>query len=178
MSHIPITRVALFLASLGAIGCSDSVTPTASSPRKLPVDGPSFTVGSGGTVTFLARGTLGAFHLQSKTKDYDIELKSNDNTDVIVRGSLLAAGGYSGWHSHSGPVILAIKTGTLTVYRASDPSCTPQVYPAGTAFFEPQTTPHNVRNEGAVMAEIGVVFFLPVGAAPRIEEDFPPNCPP
>jgi hypothetical protein len=73
-------------------------------------------------------------------------------------------------------VILVIKTGTLTLYDASDPECRPKVYPAGTAFFE-GTTVHNVRNEGSSAVEYGTIFFVPAGGPTRIEADFPPNCP-
>jgi len=166
--------VAVGLGALGAAACADSGTPTSAlAARQLE---PMFTVGSGVTPTIIARGNLGVFHVQSKFEGYGIELKAHDNTDVQVRSAIATPGSYSGWHTHPGPVILVIKTGTLTVYDASDPTCTPKVYTAGTAFFE-GTTPHNVRNEGTVAVEYGTVYFVPAGGPTRIEADFPPNCP-
>jgi len=177
MSRIPIIGVALVLAPLGAIACRDSAPPTSASPDRPLGNAPSLTLGSGVTPTIIARGNLGAFHVQSKFQGYDLELKSHDETDVQVRSAIAAPGSYSGWHTHPGPVILVIKTGALTIYDASDPDCRATVHTAGTAFFE-GTTPHNVRNEGAVAVEYGTVYFVPAGGPTRIEADFPPNCPP
>lgn len=177
MSRIAIIGVALVLASLGTAGCGDSVTPTSASPASTLANGPSFTPSSGVTPTIIARGNIGAFHVQSKFEQYNIELKTHDDTDIQVRSAIASPGSYSGWHTHPGPVILVIKTGTLTIYDASDPSCEPKVYPAGTAFFE-GTTPHNVKNEGAVTVEYGTIYFVPKNGPTRIEADFPPNCPP
>ena len=169
--------VRFLVSALGIAACSDSATPTSASAPPPPRLEPQFTVGSGVTPTVIARGNLGAFHVQSKSKDYDLELKSHDDTDVLMRSAVASPGSYSGWHTHPGPVILVIKTGTLTVYDSSDPSCQPRVYPAGTAFFE-GTAPHNVRNEGTVTVEYGTIFFMPAGGPTRIEADFPANCPP
>lgn len=177
MSRIPIIGVALVLGTLGAVGCRDSVTPPARSSNELLAGGSSYTLGSGVTPTIIARGNLGAFHLQSKFEGYDIELKSHDDTDIQVRSAVALPGSYSGWHTHPGPVLLVVKTGALTVYDANDPACKATVHPAGTAFFE-GTTPHNVRNEGSITVEYGTVFFVPAGGPTRIEADFPPNCAP
>ena len=177
MSRILPVRVMVVLGSLGAAACSDSATPTSTRQSRPLVGRPSFTMGSGVTPTIIARGNIGAFHVQSQFQGYKIELKTHDDTDVQVRSAIASPGSYSGWHTHPGPVILVIRTGTLTVYDASDPNCLPRVYPAGTAFFE-GTTPHNVRNEGTVAVEYGTVFFVPAGGPTRIEADFPQNCPP
>ena len=177
MSRIPTLVVALVVGSLAAAACSDSDTPTSASPAGTIENGPSFTPSSGVTPTIIARGNIGAFHVQSKFEKYNIELKTHDDTDIQVRSAIALPGSYSGWHTHPGPVILVIKTGTLTLYDASDPTCEPKVYPAGTAFFEGTTT-HNVKNEGAVTVEYATIFFVPKNGPTRIEADFPTNCPP
>ena len=177
MSRILIIGVALVLGSLGATACSDSVPPTSASPAGTIANGPSFTPSSGVIPTIIARGNIGAFHVQSKFEKYNVELKTHDDTDIQVRSAIALPGSYSGWHTHPGPVILVIKTGTLTIYDATDPTCKATVHPAGTAFFE-GTTPHNVRNEGAIAVEYGTIYFVPKDGPTRIEADFPPNCPP
>jgi quercetin dioxygenase-like cupin family protein len=169
--------LAALLVSLGALACHDTGNPTAAPPDTPPLGVPSFTLGSGVSPTIIARGNLGTFHVQSMFDEYKIELKSHDDTDVQVRSAIASPGSYSGWHTHPGPVILVVKTGTLTLYDAADPDCKATVHPAGTAFFE-GTTPHNVRNEGAVAVEYATVFFVPKNGPTRIEADFPPNCPP
>ena len=172
---LPITRLTAALAGLGLLACSNSGTPDA--PDQPTALKPSFTAASGVTNTGIARGNIGTFQIQSKFGQYTIELKSHDDTDVEVRSAVLSPGGFSGWHTHPGPVIVAVQSGTVTLYDASDPSCQPRVYPAGTAFVE-GTTVHNLRNEGTVDAAVGDLFFIPAGGLRRIEADAPANCPP
>lgn len=163
------------LISLALIGCNSVKAPSA--PDQSPPERPSFTLGAGTTNAPIARGNLGTLQLQSKFGQYTIELKTHDDTDVEVRTLTFAPGAYTGWHSHPGPVILVLKSGTLTVYDPLVNGCAPVTHTAGSAFIE-GTTPHYVRNEGTVDAETGLVFFLPTGAARRIDETAPANCPP
>src|SRR2546428_13638262 len=88
------------------------------------------------TGTLVGRGNLGTFHIQSKAGDYDAELKSHDNTDIVVVSIVVTPGGNSGWHYHPGPVLVTVKTGTITFYMGDDPSCSAHVPPAGTTLFE------------------------------------------
>lgn len=164
----------LFFGWLCVAACGDSVVPT-TMPQVDRLD-PQFTVGSGVTPTIIARGNLGRFHVHSRADDYGLELKSHDDTDIQVRSAIASPGSYSGWHTHRGPVILVIKTGALTVYDSTDPTCAPRTYGPGTAFFE-GTAPHNVRKEGAIAVEYATVYFTSAGGPTRIEADFPVNCP-
>ncbi len=82
-----------------------------------------------------------------------------------------------GWHSHPGPSIVVVKSGTLTLYHGDDPSCTPQPVPAGTGFVDDGGDVHVVRNEGAVDAVVYVTSLVPKGAGRRIDEPSPGNCP-
>jgi quercetin dioxygenase-like cupin family protein len=47
--------------------------------------------------------------------------------DVYVVTNTVLPGGNSGWHTHAGPSIVAVKSGTATVYDGDDPSCTPMI---------------------------------------------------
>jgi len=109
-------------------------------------------------------------------KAYDVELKSHDDTDIAVANIAIAAGGTSGWHKHPGPVLVVVKTGTLTFYYGDDPTCSPTVRPAGTSFVEEGGMVHIARNEGAVEATTVATYFAPKGAATRIDEPVPGNC--
>lgn len=96
----------------------------------------------------------------------------------MTTSAKIEAGGFTGWHSHPGPVFVTATKGTLTVYNA--PKCEPEVYPAGTGFVEasPKIV-HRVRHEGTGDAEFAATFILPVGAVRRIDEPQPTaaNCP-
>jgi quercetin dioxygenase-like cupin family protein len=169
-------RVALTLSALaiatGAIACRDTTTALS----HTGIGEPNFTVAVGFTSTVVARGNLGTFHIQSKAGDYDAELKSHDNTDIVVVNVDVAPGGHSGWHFHPGPVLVVVKTGTITFYMGDDPSCTPHVHPAGTTFFENGGMVGIARNEGSVNATVVATFFVPAGSPTRLDVDAPGNC--
>jgi hypothetical protein len=70
-----------------------------------------------------------------------------------------------------------VKTGALTLYRGDDPTCTPQVVPAGSGFVDEGGDVHLVRNEGSTVTVVYVTSLVPRGAARRIDEPSPGNCP-
>ncbi len=117
--------LAALAVAIGALACSDTTKPRELSTAGIT--GPSFTAAAGFTPTVLARGNLGTFHIQSKTGDYDAELKSHDNTDIVVVSIVVTPGGNSGWHYHPGPVLVTVKTGTITFYMGDDPSCSDHI---------------------------------------------------
>src|SRR4029077_1285632 len=159
----------------GALACKDTTTTPREFSKAAPSQ-PSETMGVGFTGATVGRGNLGAFHIKSKTDAYDVDLKSKDNSDLLVTNLAIAAGGHSGWHSHPGPVLVVVKTGTVTLYHANDPSCTGTSYPAGTVFVEEGGVLHIARNEGTVDETMVASSFLPAGAPGRIDEAAPGNC--
>lgn len=168
-----ISALPALVIATGAVGCRDTTTPRASNPG---VGEPNFTVAAGFTPTVVARGNLGTFHIQSKAGDYDAELKSHDNTDIVVVSIDVAPGGHSGWHFHPGPVLVVVKTGTITFYMGDDPTCTPHVHPAGSTFIENGGMVGIARNEGSANATVLATFFVPAGSPTRLDADAPGNC--
>ena len=166
--------VAAMAVTTAAIACSDTTKSREASSAGITE--PNFTLSSGFTSTLIGRGNLGTFHIQSKSDGYDVELKSHDNTDIVVANIAITPGGTSGWHSHPGPVLVVVKTGALTIYRADDPTCSPTLHPAGTAFTEEGGVVHIARNEGAVDATTVATFFVPATAPQRIDQALPGNC--
>ena len=171
-------RISVILSALavatGALACRDATTPRGFA--NTGIDRPSFTLAVGFTSTPVGRGNLGTFHVQSKAAGYDVELKSHDNTDIVVANIVFAPGGHSGWHFHPGPVLVVVKTGAITFYHGNDPTCTGTVHPAGTAFVEADGDVGIARNEGAVEATTVVTFFVPAGSPTRIDAGRPGNC--
>ena len=166
--------MALAAIATGALACRDTTTP-----RELSDPGitePSFTAAVDFTPTVVGRGNLGTFHIQSKAARYDVELKSHDNTDIAVVNIDVKPGGHSGWHYHPGPVLVVVKTGAITFYMGDDPSCSPQVHPAGTTFIEKGGMVGLARNEGTVDASVVATFFVPAGSPTRIDAAAPGNC--
>src|SRR2546425_1022292 len=124
------------------------------------------------TGTLVGRGNLGTFHIQSKAGDYDAELKSHDNTDIVVVSIVVTPGGNSGWHYHPGPVLVTVKTGTITFYMGDDPSCSAHVHgrlhgtrvlPLGSAIYVYGSgPPHDAVLAGADAGASGVFAHVPM----------------
>ena len=166
--------MALVAIATGALACRETTTPGGSSNGEIGE--PVFTVAVGFTGATVGRGNVGTFHIKTKADGYDVDLKSKDNTDILVTSLAVAPGGHSGWHYHPGPVLVIVKTGTMTVYDGNDPSCTGKSHPAGTVFIEEGGVVHIARNEGTVEATMVPTAFLPAGAPGRIDAAAPGNC--
>lgn len=134
-------------------------------------------------ISFIAvgRATLPGFEVKRKDQplDWELEMEAPQSLDVATQLVTFQPGGFSGWHTHPGPVFFTVRTGTLTVYEGDDPSCTPIVFPAGTGAVEAGagTHVHMVRNETNSIAEAVVTYMAPVGANPlRSDRPDPGNC--
>jgi quercetin dioxygenase-like cupin family protein len=135
------------------------------------------TLGSGVTSTVPVQGTAEDIDIKVKTGDWKVHLDTKGLSTLAFTENRVAPGGHFGWHSHPGPSLVIVKSGTSTFYRGDDPDCTPQVHPAGSAYVDPGGVVHIARNEGSVELVLFVTRLTPVGAAPRIDEPDPGNCP-
>ncbi len=177
MRYFRITLTGLTATAL-LLGCGESTTPLQTS--RPEVAGPRSTLAVGFTGTTLARGNAGIFDVFSQADGYNARLRSTSNTDVAVANVVVVPGGTSGWHSHPGPVVIIVKTGTLTFYHVNEHgSCTASVYQAGGVYFEKGGVVGTLINEGSIEGTLTVTFFAPAGAALRIDQPAPGgHCPP
>ena len=121
------------------------------------------------------RDNLRSRHFEFEPK---IRFVVRDPSDYYIVTNTVAAGGYSGWHTHPGPSVVLVKSGVATVYDGDDPSCTPKTYAAGSGFVDPgDGHVHMVRNEGAAVLITQAFQIIPTGAARRIDAPSPGNCP-
>jgi quercetin dioxygenase-like cupin family protein len=134
------------------------------------------TSASGVTSTPIATGSLDPVNLNVKTGDWMAQLRTKGQTSVQVVENRVAPGGTFGWHSHPGPSLIIVKSGTITFYHGDDPTCTPDVRSAGDALVDEGTDVHVGRNEGTADVVVIVTRLLPVGAPARIDEPDPGNC--
>jgi len=130
----------------------------------------------GVTPTAIASGTLGPVNLNVKTGPWMTHLRTKGDSTVAVVENRVAPGGTFGWHSHPGPSLIIVKTGTITFYHADDPTCSPHEYSAGDALVDTGNQIHVGRNEGTDEVVVIVTRFTPVGATPRIDHAAPGNC--
>jgi quercetin dioxygenase-like cupin family protein len=134
------------------------------------------TLPSGVTTTPIATGRFDAIDTKIKTGAWKAKLKTKGASDLHVLQNTITPGGTFGWHSHPGPSLVIVKSGTATFYLADDPTCTPHVVPAGSGFVDSGGDVHVVRNEGSVDLVTVVVSLVPAGFERRIDEPSPGDC--
>jgi quercetin dioxygenase-like cupin family protein len=127
------------------------------------------TTGEGSVGTLLSRG---ANPDAVKVHTDLIKFKTRGATDLFVVTQTWQPGGHSGWHSHQGLVLLALKTGTLTVF---DDECNARTIAAGEAFVEASGMPMEVKNYGEVPAVAYFAIVNPPGAPGR-DDAANPGC--
>ena len=141
------------------------------------------TMGTGSTSTLLGRATFSDpndqnFDVKRKgDDDWQVQIKAKPAFDIAVQTITFQPGGQSGWHSHPGPVFIEVVSGTMTFYESTDPTCTPIVRTAGQGYLDLGEHAHIARNETALPAQHVVTYFAPPGAALKIDQPNPGNCP-
>jgi quercetin dioxygenase-like cupin family protein len=135
------------------------------------------TMPSGISVTTFVRATLDANKPHGGVKAYagnDVKLHTKGATDVAVQTIVSPPGGSSGWHSHPGVVLVAVQSGTVTLY---DAHCHTKQYGAGQAFVEVGDDALLVRNNTTSNAVLYVTLIVPKSAALlRIDKPQPASC--
>jgi quercetin dioxygenase-like cupin family protein len=120
-------------------------------------------------VNFVQARTTERIHAKSD----GVKLTAKRPVDVFVQTATFQPGATSGWHSHSGVVLLAVKSGELTRYNER---CKAQTYRAGEAFVEHGGDSVLVRNDGTAPAVAYITYVLPDASLRRIDEPNP-GCP-
>jgi hypothetical protein len=108
---------------------------------------------------------------------WEVEVEARPTLDVATQMITFQPGGHSGWHSHPGPVLISVISGSMTFYESDDPDCQPLVRNAGEGYLDTGEHAHIARNETSAPATNVVTYLVPAGAALRIDEPFPGNCP-
>jgi len=143
--------------------------------------GSALGTGSSGVTAETARGPLVDrpldvnWHFGPGSK---IKLQTQGPMEQAVQRIVAVPGATFGWHSHPGPTIVTVLSGTLSFYPAGN--CTEPVnYTAGQSFSNLPDEAHLARNEGAVDLVVYATYFVPVGTgALRIDQPSPgAGCP-
>ncbi|MGH2350194.1 MAG: hypothetical protein ACRDJN_01090 [Chloroflexota bacterium] len=88
-----------------------------------------------------------------------------DGTDVFVAHVRRPPGEVGGWHTHPGPVIVTIVSGSLTYEDAAHRTCQRTTYTAGEGFVDPGFGHVHRAIAGPSGADYYAVFILPAGSA-------------
>jgi quercetin dioxygenase-like cupin family protein len=131
----------------------------------------------GVTSTPIASGRFDAINTKVKTGAWKAAIRTKGQSDLHILQNTIVPGGTFGWHSHPGPSLVIVKSGTATFYMADDPTCSPHVVPTGSGFVDSGGDVRVVRNEGNVDLVTIVASLVPAGAARRIDQPDPGNCP-
>jgi quercetin dioxygenase-like cupin family protein len=115
---------------------------------------------------------------ESEIPKWELEMKVKGDSDLYVVQNTWQSGGRTGWHTHPGPSLITVIEGTVTVYDAANPTCTPTTYTTGQSFTDIGCGDvHNIVNNTAAVAKTVVVQIVPAGQSRRIDEPAPGNCP-
>ncbi len=136
------------------------------------------TAGSGITTTMIVQGNFGDIKVKTNFDGHKVDIDTKGDSDLYVVSNVIAPGGHTGWHTHPGPSLITVKSGTITAYRGDDPTCSPTVYTAGQGFIDPgDGRVHLLRNEGTAPAETIAVQLVADGGTRRIDTPAPESCP-
>jgi quercetin dioxygenase-like cupin family protein len=124
----------------------------------------------------IASPGFGAVSKELARDSFD-DLRIQSSGDVVVARFTFDEGGFTGWHSHPGKTIVAVRRGQFTLQHARDSSCAEKTYRAGDIFIERPGRVHNGINEGSKKTVLIATFFnVPVGGVVRIDEPDPGVC--
>jgi len=134
------------------------------------------TPSSGSTSTVLGPPALfSPFKIKRKEpSDWGIEIEAKFGLEVVTQQIVFAVGGQSGWHSHPGPVFIAVKEGTMTFYEED---CSSKVLTAGEGFLDVGAHAHLARNESGAPATNIVTYFVPPNTPVTALRDSSPTAP-
>jgi quercetin dioxygenase-like cupin family protein len=155
--------LAISLAGCGAAAVAHAATGTTTSSTATPAPAPPHAL-------------LGAFHFSTN----DFKIDSDAPSEVVMAPTLLHPGRSSGWHTHPGPALVIVISGTVTRYQVDkDGSCTSATYGAGQGFVEAPGVVHIARNEGTTDVALQATFLdvAPGTAAFRSPAPAPAGCP-
>jgi len=131
------------------------------------------TPGVGISTTIISGPTiLDDVHFKTKSDINQVEVNTKGFSDVYVVQNKIAPGGHTGWHTHPGPSIISVVSGTATEYRSDEPGGV--VHSAGTSFVdEGGDHAHIMVNEGSSDLVLVAFQILPLGAPRRIDVPAP-----
>ena len=113
------------LAAIAAIGALVSAALIVVPARATPPDKVTTSTIGVGRFTDIDTKVKTDINPGTPTEFWKARIKTNGISDLHVLQNTIAPGGSFGWHSHPGPSLVIVKSGTATFYLAADPTCTP-----------------------------------------------------
>jgi quercetin dioxygenase-like cupin family protein len=119
----------------------------------------------------LAKGrTISALKERIKVgAEWTVSLEDSGQSEMYFQDLIVGPGGYTGWHSHPGLLLITIKEGSIDFYNKD---CVKTIYTVGQSFTE-GADPHAVVNTGSVNTRLLVAYIIKSGEPRRIERSQP-----
>jgi hypothetical protein len=175
----------LLIAGTIASGCADAAPTLAEVATASAHDHPGMnavasgdpSVAGGVAVDRLARGNFpdnidATFKIKLNRATQVVHVR--DPSDAMVAKLTFQAGGSVGWHTHHGPVIVTVASGTLSIINTSD--CVRRDYAAGKAFVDPGQGNVHVGFNGTAGETVVYATFLGVPAGQPATIPAVPGC--
>jgi quercetin dioxygenase-like cupin family protein len=100
---------------------------------------------------------------------WGVQLEDKGQSEFYFQDLVVGPGGYTGWHSHPGILLITVKEGSVEFY---DKDCAKQTYAAGQSFTEGAEL-HTAMNRGTGNARMLVAYIVKKGEPRRIEASQP-----
>ncbi len=147
-------RIALALVSVLLLGLT--AIPASATPAGPPGAATSSVIADGIFVN----------NINTNVNPEQIKLLTKGSIEVFQVSNTALPGWTSGWHKHSGPILVNVTSGTLTFYETD---CHPVTVTAGHGRFESTGHPILARNEGTATAAWITTQIIPAGASRRVD---------
>jgi quercetin dioxygenase-like cupin family protein len=128
----------------------------------------------GVTVKQLALATIGE---RVRAGAGGIQLRTDGPKVMMTASITLEPGASLGWHSHPGPVQVAVTRGRFSLVRVENRRCRTRTFGPGEAFVENGRRVHLGRNAGSEPVRLIATFLAPAGTTAFSQpEETPEPC--
>lgn len=134
------------------------------------------------TSTVLAQATVAPIDITvhnrtANGKRWRAELETRGLSDGYVVDNKFEPGQSTGWHSHPGPSLIFVVSGSVTNYDSGAPGCQGMTHQAGTSFVDAGGTDvHMLRDNTGAPAETIAVQLIPNGLPRRVDKPAVNGC--
>jgi quercetin dioxygenase-like cupin family protein len=149
LTHPRALAAAAAVLAVSAIGTAAFAAPRDPAP-------------AGVHITPLAQAGLGT---KVRAHSQGIAVRTKGPRAMLVTKIIVDPGGTFGWHTHPGPVLVALAQGTLTVFESHHGHCMRSTVKAGDGFVEDGGHVHLARNQGSEPVRLYATFLAKNGTS-------------
>jgi quercetin dioxygenase-like cupin family protein len=149
-----VKRIGLAIAVLSLVGAAPAAATLSRDSPTAPATGPS-----GVHITPLSQATIPPVRADGE----GIRIRTRGPKAMLVTSITVDPGGSFGWHTHPGPVLVSIGSGTLTLVEPNGHGCGVENVSAGQGFIEGGGDVHLARNDTSTPVRLNATFLAQPG---------------